>query len=41
MSLLLAAVLGVPIVMGLGLYLIFRLSKEEFDREGAEVPEER
>ena len=41
MSLMLAAVLGVPIVMGLGLFLIFRLSKEEPDREGAEVPEER
>jgi hypothetical protein len=41
MSLTLAAVLGVPIVMGVGLYLIFRLSKKEPDGEGAEAPEER
>ena len=41
MSLMLAAVLGVPIVMGIGLFLIFRLGKEEPDTEGAEVSEER
>ena len=41
MSLTLAAVLGVPIVMALGLFVIFRWGKEEPDGEGADVPEEQ
>jgi hypothetical protein len=41
MSVLLAAVIGVPIVMALGLFLILRLGKEEPDGEGAEVSEEQ
>jgi hypothetical protein len=41
MSLLLAAVLGVPIVMALGLFLIMRLGNEEREREGADAPEEQ
>ena len=39
MSVLLAAVIGVPLVMALGLFVILRFGKEE-DGRGAEVPEE-
>jgi hypothetical protein len=41
MSLTLAAVLGVPIVMALGLFVILHWGKEEPDKKGAEVPEEQ
>lgn len=40
MSVLLAAVIGVPLVMAIGLFVILRFGKEEGDRTGAEVPEE-
>jgi hypothetical protein len=41
MSVLLAAVLGVPVVMAVGLFLIFRWGKEEPEGTSAEVSEER
>ena len=40
MSVLLAAVLFVPLVMAIGLFVILRYGKEEEDGTGAEVPEE-
>ena len=40
MSVLLAAVIGVPLVMALGLFVILRFGKEDRCRTGAEVPEE-
>lgn len=40
MSFVLAAVIGVPLVMAIGLFVILRFGKEEEDRRGAEVPEE-
>jgi hypothetical protein len=39
-SVLLAAVIGVPLVMAIGLFVILRFGKEEGDGTGAEVPEE-
>jgi hypothetical protein len=39
-SVLLAAVILVPLVMAIGLFVILRYGKEEGDRTGAEVPEE-
>jgi hypothetical protein len=39
-SVLLAAVLFVPLVMAIGLFVILRYGKEEEDGTGAEVPEE-
>jgi hypothetical protein len=39
-SVLLAAVIGVPLVMAVGLFVILRFGKEEGDRKGAEVPQE-
>jgi hypothetical protein len=41
MSELLAAVIGVPIVMAIGLFLILRTGRQEPDGEGADVPEEQ
>ena len=41
MSLTLAGVLGVPLVMAVGLFLILRLSKEEPGEDSAEVSEEQ
>jgi hypothetical protein len=41
MSEVLAAVIGVPIVMAIGLFVILRLGNREPDGEGAEVSEER
>ena len=40
MSVLLAAVILVPLVMAIGLFVILRYGKEEGDGTGAEVPEE-
>jgi hypothetical protein len=39
-SVLLAAVIFVPLVMAIGLFVILRFGKEESDGTGAEVPEE-
>ena len=41
MSLTLAGVLGVPLVMAVGLFLILRLSKEESEEDSTEVSEEQ
>ena len=41
MSLTLAGVLGVPLVMAVGLFLILRLSKEEPEEDSTEVSEEQ
>ena len=40
MSVLLAAVIEVPLVMAIGLFVILRFGKEDSAGTGAEVPEE-
>jgi hypothetical protein len=40
-SLVAAGVIGVPLVMALGLFLILRIGKEEAEKDETEVSEER
>jgi MFS-type transporter involved in bile tolerance (Atg22 family) len=40
-SLVAAGVIGVPLVMALGLFLILRLGKEDTEKDETEVSEER
>lgn len=40
-SLVAAGVIGVPLVMAIGLFLILRLGKEETEKDETEVSEER
>jgi hypothetical protein len=40
-SLVAAGVIGVPLVMAIGLFLILRLGKEDTEKDETEVSEER